>query len=337
MIRFLLVSVVVFSQAVFAEPLPSKPPVPKSNPMTAAKIELGKQLYFDTRLSRTGNISCNTCHNVMSTGADYTPGSFGVDAKVGDRNSPTVWNAAFMSVQFWDGRAPSLEEQAKGPLTNPIEMGMENHDAVMARVKSIPGYAPAFKKAFPGVKDPMTIDHLAQAIASYERTLITPNSKYDRFARGNKSAFNAREKRGWDLVNEVGCMSCHSGPNFAGPKLPEGSGFFMKFPTFPGSEYDSKYALMDDPGRMKATNKPEDKGMWRVASWRNVAITAPYFHNGKVKTLEEAVKVMARAQLNKTLTEDQVQDIVAFLNTLTGEFPKQQMPRLPDMANKTSL
>lgn len=308
-----------------AEALPSQPPIPKDNPMTPAKIELGKQLYFDPRLSKTGTVSCNSCHDVTAGGVDGTRVSTGIEGKQGGRNAPTVWNAAFLSVQFWDGRAKSLEEQAKGPLVNPVEMGMENHDAVMARVRHIPGYVESFKAVFGG-KDPVTIDNLAKAIAAYERTLITPHSK---------ATLSAKAKKGMELVRTVGCQTCHMGPNFAGPMMPEGSGFYQKFPTFEDNGYVSKYDLKGDPGRYEATKNEADRHMWRVPTWRNVALTAPYFHNGRVATLDEAVRVMAKTQLNKELTADEVDAIVAFLESLTGPFPKQVMPRLPATPGRT--
>lgn len=316
--------------------LPDKAPVPEDNPMTPAKIELGKQLYFDPRLSLTGTVSCNSCHNVMAGGDDARPVSVGIEGQLGERSAPTVWNAAFLSTQFWDGRAPTLEDQAKGPLVNPVEMGMPKHDLAIQRIQAIPGYVQEMKEIFGG-DNPVNIDNVVKAIAAYERTLITPNSPFDRFVKGEQNAISPAAQRGMRLVQEVGCTSCHSGPIFAGPQLPVGQGFFMKFPRFPGSEYDTKYDLLSDPGRFSVTKKEEDKNVWRVPTWRNVALTAPYFHNGSVKTLDEAVRVMARTQLNKTLTNDQVSDIVAFLNTLTGEFPKQSMPRLPELPNTTLI
>lgn len=318
------------------EALPAKAPSPAENPQTTAKVELGKKLFFDTRLSRNGTISCNSCHNVLGNGADLTATGIGIDGKRGGRNSPTVWNAAFQSVQFWDGRAPSLEEQAKGPMTNPIEMGMDSHDTVVKRLKAIDGYVKEFNRVFPG-EEPLSIDNVVKAIAAYERTLITPNSPYDRYVKGNKTALTAQQVRGMKLVQEVGCTSCHMGANFSGPALPEGTGFYQKFPMFTGSEYDTKYALLKDNGRFEATKKDADKHFYRVPTWRNVAITAPYFHNGSVKTLEEAVKVMAKTQLNKTLADDQVTDIVSFLNALTGEFPKQTFPLLPQLPNQSMI
>ena len=333
---FHFIFALLFLTSAFAsalEPLPKKVPIPADNPQTAAKIELGQQLYFDPRLSKTGTVSCNSCHNVMLGGDDNRPNSFGIHGKQGQRSAPTVWNAAFMTVQFWDGRANTLEDQAKGPIVNPIEMGMDDHNIAIQRIQKIPGYQKAFEKVF-GPKS-INIDNVAKAIASYERTLITPNSPFDRYMAGNKKALSAEAIKGMDLVQTVGCVACHNGPNFAGPQLPIGSGFFMKFPTFPGSEYDKKYNLTEDTGRFTVTNKPEDKNMWRVPTWRNVALTAPYFHNGSVKTLDEAVRVMAKTQLNKDLKPEEVTAIVAFLNSLTGEFPKQNMVRLPPTEGST--
>lgn len=318
------------------EPLPKKVPIPADNPQTPAKIELGQQLFFDPRLSKTGTVSCNTCHNVMLGGDDNRANSFGIHGLQGARSAPTVWNSAFLSVQFWDGRAPTLEEQAKGPIINPKEMGMDNHNVAIQRIQKIPGYQKAFEKVF-GAPNSINIDNIAKAIASYERTLITPNSPFDKFMRGDKKALSAEAQKGMKLVQTVGCVACHMGPNFAGPALPTGTGFFHKFPTFPNKDYEKKYKLSEDTGRHTVTNKPEDKNMWRVPTWRNIALTAPYFHNGSVKTLDEAVRVMAKTQLNKDLTPEEVTAIVAFLNSLTGEFPKQKMVSLPPTLNESLI
>lgn len=310
------------------EALPKVAPAPADNKFTREKAELGKKLYFDPRLSKSGTVSCQSCHNVMAGGEDNRANSVGVDGKLGGRSSPTVWNAAFLSAQFWDGRAASLEDQAKGPITNPVEMAMSSHDLVVSRLKKIPGYVSEFKSVFPESKE-ITIDSVAKAIATYERTLITPNSPYDRFVRGEKGSLSESAKRGMETVQATGCLTCHSGANFAGPKLPVGQGFFMKFPLMAGSDYEKKYDLTKDLGRFQVTKAESDKNLWRVPTWRNVALTAPYFHNGSVKTLDEAVRVMAKTQLGKELKSGEVSDIVAFLESLTGEFPKQQMPVLP--------
>ena len=318
------------------EILPEVAVAPADNPTTPAKVELGKQLFFDQRLSVNGTVSCNSCHSVMTNGTDNRPVSVGVFDKRGGRSAPTVWNAAFLSTQFWDGRAASLEDQAKGPILASVEMGMPDEETVVARLQQIPGYVSQFKAVFGG-KDSLTYDNVARAIAAFERTLITPNSAVDLHLKGDKSALSAAAKRGMTLVKKIGCTSCHTGPNYAGPAdLPVGQGFFQRFPSFP-SKYDKQYDLKADLGRHEVTNKDADKHMWRVPSLRNVALTAPYFHNGSVATLDEAVRVMAKTQLNKELASAEVLDIVAFLNGLSGEFPAITMPRLPETPNGTLL
>lgn len=308
--------------------LPLVAPAPTGNRTTPAKVRLGKMLFFDPRLSSTGNVSCFSCHNVMEGGDDHRPVSIGVEAQRGGRNAPTVFNAAFLSVQFWDGRAPTLEEQDKGPPANPIEMGMKSLTEVIYRIRQIPGYRPYFEQAF-GSGDVVTMDNASKAIAAYERTLITPGSAYDRYVQGDHNALTRQQIRGMSTFAAIGCASCHQGPNFSGPALPEGQGFFMKFPVYPQSAYVSKYGLAKDLGRYQVTHDPADRNVWRVPGLRNLVYTAPYMHNGSVKSLPEAVRVMASAQLNRELTEGQVADITAFLESLTGPFPKQTMPRLP--------
>ncbi len=333
-VAFGLLGMTALTSVVFAvegqwQALPEKAPEPADNPTTEAKVALGKMLYFDTRFSSTGTVSCFSCHNVMEGGDDHRPTSIGVHGQVGGRNAPTVWNSAFLSAQFWDGRAPSLEEQAKGPPTNPIEMGMANLDATIARIQAIPGYKPYFAAAF-GQGDTVTMDNAAKAIAAYERTLITPDSAYDRYVKGDKKAMTEQQVRGMDTFAKTGCTACHSGPTFNGStNLPMGQGFFMKFPIFPGSVYETQYKLTEDLGRQTVTQQDADKHLWRVPTLRNLTYTAPYFHNGSVQSLDEAIRVMAKTQLNKELTKSEVQDIVAFLGALDGPFPQQTMPRLP--------
>ena len=330
---FLAASSLAAASSVLAfHPLPLHPPIPKDNPMSPNKVELGKQLFFDARLSSNGTISCNSCHDVNGSGTDNRSVSVGVGAKTGGRSAPTVWNSAFLTAQFWDGRAATLEDQAKGPILNPIEMGMPNEQAVIERLASIPGYKAQFKDVFGG-DDSLTYNNLAKAIAAYERTLTTPNSPFDRYLKGDKEALSKEALRGMKAVQNLGCTTCHNGVNFAGPALAMGVGFYQKFPTFSDSEYVKKYKLEDDLGRSAVTKNNADQHMFRVPTWRNVALTAPYLHNGAAKTLDEAVRVMAKTQLNKDLPENQVVDIVAFLNSLTGEFPKQSMPRLPATPN----
>lgn len=310
-------------------PLPDSVPTPKDNPSTPEKIELGKQLYFDPRLSSSGTISCNSCHNVMAGGDDNRNFSAGVRGQLGDRSSPTVWNAAFQSVQFWDGRAATLEDQAKGPLINPVEMGMKNHQQVITeRIAKVPGYQTQFKKVFGGK---VTIDNVAKAIAAYERTLITPNSPFDRYIKGDQKAMSSEAIKGFETFKSVGCVACHQGVNFSGPAMPIGTGFFQKFPLFPDNKIEARYAFTKDPGRAKHTKKDADKNFYRVPTLRNIALTAPYFHNGSVYSLDEAVRLMAKLQLNKELKKDEIKSIVTFLSEgLTGQFPEQKMPRLPE-------
>jgi len=328
-----LAAVSLSASAIEWQALPAKAPEPANNPSTPAKVELGKMLYHDVRLSSNGMLSCNSCHNVMSGGEDNRSGSIGVRNQVGGRSSPTVWNSAFSSVQFWDGRAPSLEEQARGPVTNPVEMGMKSWDDVVARLKAMPEYKKAFAAAF-GSEDSVSADNAVKAIAAYERTLITPNSAYDKYAKGDKTALNEQQIRGLNTFAEVGCVGCHSGPAFNGPQLPEGTGFYQKFPGQDNGALEAQFNFSQDLGRFEATKNETDKHFFKVPTLRNIALTAPYFHNGKVRNLEDAVRIMGKLQLNKDLSSEQITDIVAFLNGLTGEFPKIEMPRLPAYANK---
>ncbi len=326
---FLFIITLISTPSFATMALPDQPPIPADNPMTPEKIELGKQLYFDPRLSISGTVSCNSCHNVMAGGDDNRNFSVGIKGLLGDRSSPTVWNAAFQTVQFWDGRAASLEEQAKGPLINPVEMGMKDHKQVTTeRIAKIPGYQKQFKKVFGGK---ITIDNVAKAIAAYERTLITPNSPFDRYIKGDKKAMSKAAIEGYETFQKVGCVACHQGVNFSGPQLAMGTGFYQKFPLFPDADLEKKYGFSKDLGRAKHTGKDEDKGFFRVPTLRNIALTAPYFHNGSVYSLEEAVTIMAKLQLNKKLSRKEAKSIATFLTEgLTGEFPPQTMPRLPE-------
>jgi cytochrome c peroxidase len=313
--------------AVDWQALPDTAPAPADNPTTEAKVELGKMLYMDPRFSSTGTVSCNSCHNIMEGGEDSRSVSMGVHGKTGGRNAPTVWNSAFHSVQFWDGRAALLEDQAKGPVANPVEMGMSNVEAAMERVKAIPGYRPYFDKAFG--EDAMTVTNAAKAVAAFERTLITPNSPYDRYVGGDKKAMTEQQVRGMNTFAATGCVACHSGAAFNGPEMEPGTGFYAKFPTFTDSAFISKHILDQDKGRLEATGSEADTSMFRVPTLRNITDTAPYFHNGSVNDLHEAVRIMAKTQLNQDLAAADVDDIVAFLTALTGEYPVIIMPRLP--------
>lgn len=296
------------------------------------KQYLGQILYFDPRLSDDGTISCNSCHNVMGSGTDNVPTSMGVRGLRGARNSPTVFNAGLLSVQFWDGRAKDLAEQAKGPLINPVEMGNQTHEDIVARLEKIDGYKPHFKKAFGDEK--IDIDRIADAIAEYEKTLTTLNSPYDKYEAGDKTALTAEQLEGFELFKSNGCTACHSGKNFAGPDMPLGQGFYMKFPTIMDSDYVKKYKLDQDLGRYDVTKAEGDKHMFRVPTLRNIAQTSPYFHNGSVVELKEAIKVMAKLQLNKDLDDETAGKIEVFLNALTGTIPPQTMPELPQTSGK---
>ena len=309
------------------EALPDVAPAPENNPTTDAKVELGKMLYMDPRVSSTGTVSCNSCHNVMEGGDDSRTVSMGVHGKTGGRNAPTVWNSAFHSVQFWDGRVDLLEDQAKGPVTNPVEMGVPEIEQAMDKIRAIPGYKPYFEEAFG--KDSMTVDNAAKAVAAFERTLITPDSPYDKYVKGDKKAMTAQQVTGMETFASTGCTACHSGPVFNGPKMEFGQGFYAKFPTFADNAYNEKYKLSVDKGREEATGKAADAHMYRVPTLRNITDTAPYFHNGSVNDLSEAVRLMAKTQLNKDLSDKEVKDIVAFLGALTGTYPEITMPRLP--------
>ncbi|MEW6324556.1 MAG: cytochrome-c peroxidase [Nitrospirota bacterium] len=305
-------------------PLPGVMPAPADNPSTAEKIALGKMLYFEPRLSKGGSISCNSCHNLATGGVDNLPTSPGHLAQLGGRNSPTVLNAGLQFVQFWDGRAPSLEEQAKGPILNPVEMAMPDEESVLARLRAIPEYAERFRRAFPGQADPMTYANLAKAIAAFERTLLTP-SRFDAFLRGDASALSAREQQGLRLVIQKGCVLCHNG-------VGAGGGMFQKFGL------QGRYERSDDPGRYVVTKNEADKQVFKVPMWRNVTRTAPYFHDGGVWELKEAVRIMGRVQLGVTLTDEEAGLIVDFLHSLEGAPPEDalRLPLLPASATAIS-
>jgi cytochrome c peroxidase len=292
-----------------------------ANPVTSEKVALGKALFFEPRLSQSGLVSCNTCHNLAAGGVDGLPTSVGHHWQIGSRNAPTVWNAALQIAQFWDGRAKDVEEQAMGPLLNPKEMA-SSRDLVVARLKSIPQYREAFRKAFPGEKDPVTFENTAKAIAAFERTLLTP-SRFDRFLQGDQNALSGEEKEGLKTFVEVGCVSCHNGVGVGG-------GMFQKFGIF------RKLEGFDDLSRYEVTKNEADRYVFKVPSLRNVALTAPYFTNGSVWDLEQAVRIMADLQLNKKLSDGEVKKIVAFLRSLTGDpMPEVTLPRLPPSTSTT--
>jgi len=304
----------------FFKPLPAAMPAPADNPTTPEKVALGKMLFFEPRLSKSDTVSCNSCHNLATGGVDNLPTSMGHLAQFGPRNSPTVLNAGLEIAQFWDGRAPSLEEQAKGPILNPLEMAMPDIELVLSRLRTIPEYAERFKQAFPNDKEPITYDNIAKAIAAYERTLLTP-SRFDQFLAGKADALSAKEQQGLKLVIEKGCIQCHNG-------VGAGGGMFQKFGI------RERYEFSDDQGRYNVTKKDEDRYFFKVPMWRNVTRTAPYFHDGSIWDLKEAIRIMGRLQLGKQLTDEEVEPIVAFLHSLEGVIAKEAMT-LPNLPSST--
>jgi len=306
------------AQAQF-KPIPAQPPALPGNPATPAKVELGKMLFFDPRLSASHTISCNSCHNVGLGGVDVAEKSIGHKWQKGGRNSPTVFNAVFNTAQFWDGRAKDLEEQAGGPMVNPIEMASPK-EHVNEQLRGIPGYAPAFKAAFPGETNPVNLANAQKAIAVFEATLITPNAPFDRYLKGDASALNANQTAGLKLFIEKGCAACHNGVNVGGGRYAP-FGIVEK----PGAEL----LPPADKGRFAVTKTAGDEYVFKVPTLRNIELTAPYFHSGRSWDLSQAVGVMASSQLGLPVTDDEAGKIVAFLGALTGDQPKIAYPVLP--------
>ena len=293
-----------------------------SNELTEAKINLGRQLYFDKRFSKNHDISCNSCHGLNTFGVDNQQFSSGHKGAKGGRNAPTVYNAALHIAQFWDGRAKDVEEQAKGPVLNPVEMAMKDEAAVLAVINSIPGYVEAFKKAFPG-DNSVTYDNFGKAIGAFERKLVTPD-RFDKFLKGDKTALTNAEKAGFNKFNEVGCQTCHNGPGLGGST-------YMKLGTvkpWPG---------LKDKGRFEATKEKAFEYFFKVSSLRNIEKTGPYLHDGSIKDLNKMVAMMAEYQLGKKLSDEDVASIVTFLKALTGtpnaEYIKE--PKLPESGPNT--
>jgi len=293
------------------EPLPEQAPEPADNPSTPERVDLGHKLFFEPKLSRSGVISCNTCHVVGAAGVDAREVAIGEGARTGPRNSPTVFNAAFLAAQFWDGRAPTLEEQAKGPIQAHVEMDLTPEEAVQ-RLRET-GYEPLFAEAFPGEPEPLTFDNLARAIASFERTLITPGAPFDRYLAGDTAALTAQQKEGLALFQGAGCIGCYNGAMLGGN----------------GYAAFSHVEGRTDVGREAVTGREEDRYVFRIAPLRNVALTAPYFHDGSAATLHDAVSIMGQVQLGREFNEEEVDAIVSYLESLTGEFPVITHPVLP--------
>lgn len=266
-------------------------------------IALGEKLYFEKKLSINNTISCNSCHKLDGFGVDNEATSPGHDGKRGDRNSPTVYNAALNFVQFWDGRAKDLAAQAIGPILNPIEHGLPTEKAALDKINT-KEYTDMFKKAFPKQKKSFTYKNIGHAIAAFEKTLLTP-SRFDDFLNGDIAALNRQERDGLKKFVEVGCTSCHMGENIGG-SMYQKIGAINEYPT-------------EDKGRFNVTKKEDDLHFFKVPSLRNIAKTAPYFHDGKVNTLEEAIKLMGYHQLDEKLNDKDIADIKAFLESLTGK------------------
>ena len=285
--------------------LPSSMPGAEAD--SVEMIALGKTLYMDKRLSVNNTQSCNSCHDVTSGGpgvdnTQFSPGA--IKGKFGGRNAPTVWNAGFQLSQFWDGRAEDLKAQAKGPILNPVEMAMPSEEAVIAKLSKVPGYQQSFKLAF-NKDDAISYDNLAHAIASFERTLVTKD-RFDQYMNGDVAALNTQEKAGLQAFINTGCIACHNGPALGG-KMYQKLGMVKP------------YANQADQGRFDLTNKPGDKMFFKVPMLRDVARTAPYYHDGSVKTLDEAVKMMASLQLGRDLDDKTTADIVAFLKSMNHD------------------
>lgn len=299
-------------------PLPSTVPAVRDNRITPEKIELGKALFFDPRLSASGVFSCNSCHNVGTGGDDNLETSIGHGWQKGPRNSPTVFNAVFNEAQFWDGRAEDLKAQAKGPIQAGVEMANTPENVVLT-LKSMPQYMAWFEGAFPGEADPVTFDNMARAIEAFEATLITP-APFDAYLNGDDQALTLDQKMGLSLFMEKGCVACHNGVNVGG------HGYYpFGVIERPGADILPE----NDKGRFAVTQTADDEYVFRASPLRNIAVTAPYFHSGKVWDLEQAVGIMGSSQLGEELNDEEVRLITAFMHSLTGQVPEVTYPILP--------
>ncbi len=283
------------------------------NPVTDDKVKLGKILFYDTRLSKTGHNSCNSCHNLATFGVDNLPTSIGDAGKPGDRNSPTVFNAALHNMQFWDGRATTVEEQAGMPILNADEMAIPHKGFLIDRLKKDTMYNRTFRLAFPDEKDPFNYANIQKAIGAFERTLLT-SSRFDRFMDGDLSALNTDEKEGLQMFINLGCNSCHNGIGIGGNSLQK-FGLITDYRTL-------VHSRLNDEGKMALTGNPADKDIFKVPGLRNAEKTFPYFHDGSVTSLDSAVMIMSEVQLNRTLQPEEAKKVVSFLRSLTGDIRK---------------
>jgi cytochrome c peroxidase len=307
------------------KPVPSVVPAVKGNVVTRERVKLGKMLFFEPRLSASQWISCNSCHNLGLGGGDLQETSVGHGWQRGPRNAPTVLNAVFNIAQFWDGRAEDLKAQAKGPVQAGVEMS-NTPAMVEATLRSIPEYVERFHNAFPLEQDPVTFDNMAKAIEAFEATLITPGARFDQFLEGNAKALNDIEKRGLALFMDKGCAACHAGVNMGG------EGYFpFGVVENPGAEI----LPPGDKGRFAVTKTADANYVFRAGPLRNIELTYPYFHSGKVWELRQAVAIMGTSQLGAQLSDEEVDAITAFLKTLTGEQPRIDYPILPASTYKT--
>ena len=305
--------------ALFA-PLPARMVAPGEAP-TAEQVALGRTLYYETRLSQEHTLSCNGCHPLNAYGADGRALSLGGHGQPGGRNSPSTYNAAGQVAQFWDGRAATVEEQAKGPVLNPAEMGMPDADAVLTHMRADPQYVALFRAAFPAQRAPITYDNMGRAIGAFERGLVTP-ARWDRFLAGDRTALTPVELRGFKTFLAAGCAGCHNGAYVGGASYQK-LGLANSWPTY------------SDSGRFAITHRQQDIQVFKVPSLRNVAKTAPYFHDGSVAALPDAIRLMAHHQLNKDLSPAQVQDIAVWLGTLTGDLPVEYIAHPPQPTGRT--
>ncbi len=306
-----------FSTAWANEPIK---PIQPAKEINLAQAELGKKLYFDPRLSKSGFISCNSCHNLSMGGTDNLPTSIGDQWQRGPINAPTVLNSSLNVAQFWDGRAADLQAQAGGPIANPGEMGF-THKLAVKVLESIPQYRVEFKQVFGS--DQITIGEVTQAIAEFEKTLVTPNSRFDQWLLGNPNAITAEEKAGYTLFKESGCVACHNGEAVGGNS-------YQKMGVVEPYKANSPAE-----GRVAVTGKDADRFLFKVPTLRNVEMTYPYFHDGAATTLGQAVDTMGRIQLGKKFSAKENAQIVAFLKTLTGDQPSFRLPVLPPSTENT--